>query len=399
MPRHGRKGERSKVETRSPANERNVERRARTPITHPPAWFDALRSEHRQGSVALADAVRSVREGAEALLTQSPVSIVRKTRMPPSGDPHDYVSMGPYWWPNPATPDGLPYVRRDGELNPECHALDRPNLDAHVHAVQRLALAWFLDGDKRFASTAVRWLEAFFLDPTTRMNPNLRFGQAVPGVCEGRGIGIIETRVFASVLLDSVQLLGGSDELSPATLEGLQAWFRDYLRWLLESEHGRREDGEHNNHGTAYDLQVAAFARFVGDSAIAADVLRRVPARRIMTQVEPDGRQPHELARTRSLSYATMNLHLLCELADLAAPLGIDLWRFVADDGRCIRRAVDWLLPFWTGAATWTHPQIVPFEGKGVHAILRRAGLAYHNPLFEQAAGRVASADPLSLLW
>jgi hypothetical protein len=118
-----------------------------------------------------------------------------------------------------------------------------------------------------------------------------------------------------------------------------------------------------------------------------------------MTQVEPDGRQPHELARTRSLSYATMNLHLLCELADLAAQLGIDLWCFEADDGRCMRRAVDWLLPFWTGTAAWTHGQIVPFEGKGVRGILRRASLAYHDPLFEQAAGRVASADPLSLLW
>lgn len=46
-------------------------------------------------------------------------SVVDKLRTPPSGVRHDYMSIGPYWWPNPASADGLPYVRRDGEVNPE----------------------------------------------------------------------------------------------------------------------------------------------------------------------------------------------------------------------------------------------------------------------------------------
>ena len=29
--------------------------------------------------------------------------------------------MGPYWWPDTTKIDGLPYIRRDCELNPEIH--------------------------------------------------------------------------------------------------------------------------------------------------------------------------------------------------------------------------------------------------------------------------------------
>ena len=36
-----------------------------------------------------------------------------KKLVAPSGDKHDYISVGTYWWPNPDTSDGLPYIRRD----------------------------------------------------------------------------------------------------------------------------------------------------------------------------------------------------------------------------------------------------------------------------------------------
>jgi hypothetical protein len=29
------------------------------------------------------------------------------------------MSLAPYWWPDPKSPNGLPYIRRDGERNPE----------------------------------------------------------------------------------------------------------------------------------------------------------------------------------------------------------------------------------------------------------------------------------------
>src|SRR5688572_7166406 len=51
----------------------------------------------------------------------------KKTLLPPTGDAHDYYSLSPYWWPDSSKSDGLPYIRRDGETNPESKRdLDQP---------------------------------------------------------------------------------------------------------------------------------------------------------------------------------------------------------------------------------------------------------------------------------
>jgi hypothetical protein len=41
-----------------------------------------------------------------------------KTKTPPSGDKHGYLSEALYWWPDPSKQDGMPYIRRDGETIP-----------------------------------------------------------------------------------------------------------------------------------------------------------------------------------------------------------------------------------------------------------------------------------------
>ena len=61
----------------------------------------------------------AVETAAGAALSAGPFSVTDKAVVPPSGDKHDDMSQAPYWWPNPATPNGLPYVQRDGERNPE----------------------------------------------------------------------------------------------------------------------------------------------------------------------------------------------------------------------------------------------------------------------------------------
>lgn len=38
-------------------------------------------------------------------------------------DANDYVSLARYFWPDPNTPNGLPYIRRDGHVNPEIKKL------------------------------------------------------------------------------------------------------------------------------------------------------------------------------------------------------------------------------------------------------------------------------------
>ena len=216
----------------------------------------------------------SSQRDAQKAMSSGPFSVVTKGATPPSGDKHDYLSQAPYFWPNPKTANGLPYVSRDGERNPEINQItDHHSLDQLESSVETLALAYYFKGDEAYAAKAVSLLRAFFLDSATRMNPNLQYAQFIPGVNTGRGIGLIETRGLTSVV-DAIGLLSGSKALTENDQRGLQDWFGKFLQWMLESKNGHDEAAAKNNHGSYYDVQVASFALFVGKKELAVQVLR-----------------------------------------------------------------------------------------------------------------------------
>jgi hypothetical protein len=315
--------------------------------------------------------------------------VTHKEFAPPSGDKHDYIRIAPYWWPNPKTKNGLPYVRRDGEINPERdQTSDRRRLDNLVQSVKTLALGFFLTGREEYAAHAVKMLRAWFLDDGTKMNPNLRYAQAVPGRNQGRSAGIIETHNLPE-LLDAVGLLGNSKSWNQADQKSLQNWFSAYLTWLLESSEGKTEAKSQNNHGTWYDVQSACFARFVGRDETAKNIMAEFPIKRIAKQIETDGRQPQELARTQSWSYAIFNLEAFFAAAAIADKVGVDLWHYEATDKRAIRKALDWLVPFAIGAKKWNYPQITPFGAEKLEPLLRRAALVFHEPAYEKAISQL----------
>ena len=173
----------------------------------------------RQGVEPFATAVDSLKKMAGRAMMQGSFSVMQKKMMPPSGDKHDYYSLGPYWWPNPDTPDGLPYVRHDGIRNPEYADYDRRALGEMATSVFTLALAWFYTGHEPYADKSVELLRTWFLDPSTRMNPHLEYGQAIPGRTEGRGIGIIETGSLVDVV-NGIGMMKGSEAMTEDDLMG-----------------------------------------------------------------------------------------------------------------------------------------------------------------------------------
>ncbi|MGV8091407.1 MAG: alginate lyase family protein [Mangrovibacterium sp.] len=300
---------------------------------------------------------------AETALNEGPFSVTDKKKVPPSGDKHDYLSLGPYWWPDPSKPDGLPYIRKDGERNPETTGenVDSSRKSKMFNNVEILSWAFYFSGEVKYAQKVVELLEAWFIDPRTKMNPNLNYAQGIPGISEGRGIGIID---WAGInkLISPIQILEASGFLPPDKKEALSGWFDDYLTWLCTSDYGKDEDDYFNNHGTHFDVQAVGIALFLGKIDMAKKRLENAKSKRIVAQIEPDGSQPHELARTKSLSYSTMNLRGFILLADMAQRVGVDLWNFETTDGRGIKKALDFLLPFVCGEKKWEHQQISDME-------------------------------------
>ena len=344
----------------------------------------------QKGDPAYLPAYRSLVQKADSLLTVGPFSVMDKSLVPNSGDKHDYMSFGPYWWPDPEKEDGLPYIRRDGEVNPETRGSrsDYPSLRKMVSAVETLALAYFFSGKEIYARRAADLIRVFFLEKATRMNPHLQYGQAIPGRVDGRGIGIIETRRLVRCL-NAIGLIAGSEHWTDADQMGMVNWISAYLDWLITSENGIDESNEHNNHGTWYDVQVASFALFVGRDSLARVVIEQSKQRRIASQIEPDGCQPHELSRTKSFGYSLMNLTGMFDLATIGEHLGIDLWNFETADGRGIRKALDFLAQEVQGKA-WNYEQIVPIgeymvnpgDYSDLFTLFRRAELAYGDSLY-----------------
>ena len=352
------------------------------------AHLTAVRERIRAGDARLTAAAAELEKDARKALASTPVSVMDKRVTPPSGDKHDYMSQAPYWWPDPSKPGGRPYIRKDGVHNPEIEGIsDHDNLGRLCGTVATLGLAFHLTGRTDYAEKAAQLVRVWFLDPATRMNPHLRFGQGIPGITDGRGIGIIETRGLPE-LLDGILLIEGSPAWTAADDRALQTWMRAYATWLLESSHGQEEAKNGNNHETWYDVQVAALALYTGQQDVARRTLER-SRDRIARHFTPEGAQPRELERTRSWDYSAFNLTAFFNLATLGQRVGVDLWGYRTADGRSLRQALDFMLPFAVGEQKWPEPQITEWRPGAIYPLLRKAAVVWNAPRYRTLADKI----------
>lgn len=369
-----------------------------------PVMLAKSKARLTKGDKSFQPALKKLRLEANEALKQGPFSVMYKKMTPPSGDKHDYMSRGPYWWPDPKKPDGLPYIRRDGQRNPETITdnFDRLALGQMTDAVQTLTIAWYFTNHKPYAVHAAALLRTWFLTPSTKMNPHLRFGQAIPGRTQGRDIGIIDTARLVRIV-DAVGLLESSQAWTAKDQNAMRDWCAEYLKWLRTSKHGLGEEKKLNNHGTWYDAQVASLALFTGQNDVARKIIAQVSSRRIDKQIEPDGSQPLELARTKSLGYSTGNLSGLFRLAIMGEKLGIDLFRYESPDGRSIRKALDFLAKYVESGDKWPYKQITRQRPAALFSLLRQASIAYNDDRYEAIIKKIPPEDIIAnrtnLLW
>lgn len=327
---------------------------------------------------------------ADKALQFGPVSVMEKKNTPPSGNKHDYMSLAPYFWPDPTKPDGLPYIRKDGQTNPEVTEYKdkehQPALCTHVHT---LALAWYFSGDKMYAEHAAKLLRTWFLDTATRMNPNLNFAQAIKGVNTGRGAGMIDTRHYVK-LIDAIGLLKNSKYWKQEDQKGMQQWFTDFLHWMQTSPIGIDEMNAKNNHGAWYDAQRLSMALFIDSMDLAKRIVQNA-AVRIDKQIDDTGKFPAEMERTISLHYTAFVMSAFFNIAAMSEETGIDLWNMVTPSGRSLKKAFDTVRPYITQEKKWEGQQIKNFEFEDSYPLLMDAARHFDCKNCEQSVKNMAS--------
>ena len=323
---------------------------------------------------------------ADQALKDQPVTITAYPATRSTGGIHDYYSEADYDWPNPKDPSG-PYINRDGMSNPT-------NFNAHRMVMRRLSIdvpaltaAYLITGDKRYADHAIDFLMAWFVTPTTRMNPNLEHSQAIrqSGI-NGRSIGIIDTLHLVEVA-QAVVVLRAHGALTKEEDEGITQWFAEYVDWMTTSDMGHTEGAAKNNHATCYWEQVAEFAKVTGNDKL-LDECREKYKDQLLEQMAPDGSFPRELKRTKPYGYSLFNLDQMVTLCQMLSTPSDDLWAYTLPGGQNIHKGLEFMYPYVKDKAAWEKrpgfkPDVLFYDQWPVRTCTWLfAGLHYDDPKY-----------------
>ena len=309
-----------------------------------------------------------VLQAANRHLEEKPITITASHCERSAGGLHDFFSEGDYWWPDPKNPDG-PYIQRDGMTNPDNFVEHRRHLMRLSVQVPALTAAWRITGERRYADHAMQHLNAWFVDDSTRMNPNLQYAQAIHGRSTGRGTGIIDTIHLVEVARSAALLGAGS----------VKPWFAEYARWMTTHPNGIAERDAKNNHGTCWVMQVAEFAALTGNSQLTDYCRERFNTVLLPGQMGADGRFPLEMARTKPYGYSLFNLEAMSAICQILSTPQHNQWTFELPDGRGMRKAMEFMTPYIRDKKKWPLPPDVMYDKQWPmrQSSLLFAGLAF----------------------
>jgi len=327
---------------------------------------------------------RKLLKKADKILDQDNPTVIDKEIATPTKDKNDYLSISRYWWPDETKKKGLPWIRKDGDTNPDTQtdAVDRKRLSKMSGYVETLGLAYFFSKDEKYAKKGISVVKTWFLNDRTRMNPNLQFAQSVPGNPKSRRSGILDGRDIPVKVLDGITLMSSSKFWTEESQQILAQWLRDYMVWLAYSPTGKKGAQQVNNHGSWYNYQVAALAYYNGDIGLVKKIVEKTKTM-FDDQLDENGGQTHELERTRSYFYSCFNLDAITRVAIIAEKSGIPFWEYKsADNGKGIEKALDFLMPAANGEK-WDYPTKKGLELTYLAPVLVRVNKRIDNPVYK----------------
>jgi hypothetical protein len=319
------------------------------------------------------DAVRRLRAEADKRLREAPRSVTTDHPAGVNLDPHEYYGEAPFWWPDPANP-AAPWIRREGHVNPDRVVADKIALDSTCDAIFTLGAASFFLDDPRYGRHAARLINAFFLNPKTRMNPNLEHSEAIRGVNDSRG-GSIEGRVFVRAL-QGMEFLAQSGQWDAREAAATHKWFEEYLRWLEHSKVASEEKTGGSLRASWWAAQVAAIATFLEDKASAQMAFHYYQDTAFP---RAEGRLAREEDRARPLSYTAASAEAMATTCRVAQAQGVDLWNTQAKGGAALAAVIASLTPHIADRKKWDREQMAEFEADGIY-FLAFAGVGMKKP-------------------
>jgi len=300
-----------------------------------------------------------IMENAEWAMAQPPQTITDFRCERSAGGIHDFYSEGDYWWPDPENPDG-PYMRRDGETNPENFVAHRLAMIRFSKVVGALASAYIVTGNEDYVKHAFLHINAWFVDSGTRMNPDLLYAQAIKGRTIGRGIGIIDT-IHLMEVAQGIICMQKANCVDKEGLQSVKKWFVEYLQWLTTHQNGIDEMNAKNNHGTCWVMQVASFAKLTGNKDLINFCRLRYKNVLLPEQMAKDGSFPRELERTKPYGYALFNLDAMTTICQILSDEEDDLWKYTSLDGLNIKKGIDFMFPYIENKSDWPYPHDVMY--------------------------------------
>lgn len=368
------------------------------------AWdrdsLDLTRSKWRANEPDIAAAKSSCLYQATLALSHGPYSVVYKEVLPPSLDLHDFLSYGSYWWPDPNSPTGLPWIPKDGMINP-ANAIDLDQLYPLISDLNYLGLAYYFTDDEVFAQHAAHLLRVFFIDADTRMNPRCLYAELIPGVSTG-ACDVVSFGYASRSVLDAAAILERSPHWTSADRSALVMWMAQFLLFCETHPKGLVQFNEPSNHGSNFDWATAAMSLYIGNPDRCRSHLLHYLNQRMNGQIAPDGSNPLEMLRADNFLYHRYNLEIIMWMGALAdrAP-DLDLWSYQLPDGRGPRLACDFITPYLSGELEWPFWPGTPFQISWIHnyIALRMAAVGWSDPALLDAAVQAYPAGPSANLY
>jgi hypothetical protein len=311
-----------------------------------PSFSDSILQQ-----VKAIERVRTI-ERAEKFLSEKPRTVTASYCPRSAGGKHDFYSEGPYWWPDPANPEG-PFIRHDGLRFPGRFVSHDDDLRDFSWMVGTYTSAWILTGKEKYVKAAMDHLRAWFIDTTTLMNPNMLYAQAIRGINTGRGVGIIDAGQLMDIA-QSVLILEKSPYVSASEIKQIKDWFTRFVAWLTTHPYGIDEMNAKNNHGSWWHAQIASYARLVGAEKVLQLCRDHYTKILLPNQMAANGSYPEELARTKPYSYSLFNLDATASLLWIVSDKSFDGWKYSLPDGRGLWKGLDYMLPYLMDKSKWT---------------------------------------------